>query len=175
MWDSVPRPWDHTLSQWQTLNRWASQASQEGIFYLHLTWEDSDFIQHCVLMPVSSGHFSSRSLSLPLPSMSRPWPREDNLSVPWVKIENISGLFLKKQLVSFLWEPIFLEETSCAQGHQSRIPGEDRGLCLPVDTSASPALSANAPLILHSSQRANSQLSNRVPEDLLSILHFSHS
>ena len=29
MWDSIPGPQDHALSQRQTLNRWVTQVSQE--------------------------------------------------------------------------------------------------------------------------------------------------
>ena len=29
MWDSIPRPWDHALSQKQLLNHWATQVSQK--------------------------------------------------------------------------------------------------------------------------------------------------
>ena len=34
MWDSIPGPHDHALSQRQVLNRWATQASQQNNFVL---------------------------------------------------------------------------------------------------------------------------------------------
>ena len=36
MWDSIPRPQDHALSQRQMLNHWATEASRVKAFYVQL-------------------------------------------------------------------------------------------------------------------------------------------
>ena len=47
IWDSVPGPWDHALSQRQRLNRWAAQVSQKIPL---LTWDK----QVCLLSSFSN-------------------------------------------------------------------------------------------------------------------------
>ena len=163
MWNSIPGPWDHTLSWRQTLNHWATQASLWKISMRNLTFIILNIVFYVIILsyvPVSSHcSLSLGMLFLHLLGFSTSWQVTSLCRYSSQSHLNILSLCIRTSFCRGCWSqpyftPMRVYQVAAAHTHPHHhhhpfwtplpVPG-----CPSARTPSSPNLGSSTPFPLH--------------------------